>query len=109
VIVFRPETSLININADAVLESVLNRLGTAPSPDTRLVVCDLSASSCVDLTGLRMLHELHGEFAARDIALRIVGAHGWARDLLRADGMDQKIGGLDRPVSLNDLLGGDDG
>jgi sulfate permease, SulP family len=89
VIVFRPEASLIYINADAVLESVLNHLGTAPSPDTRLVVCDLSASPYVDLAGSRMLHELHGEVAARDIALRIVGAHGWARDLLRADGVDE--------------------
>jgi SulP family sulfate permease len=35
-IAFRPEASLIYINADAVLESVLNRLRTAPSPDTRL-------------------------------------------------------------------------
>jgi SulP family sulfate permease len=56
-----------------------------------------------------MLHELRSALAARAIALRIVGAHGWARDLLRADGMDEKIGGLDRAVNLNGLLGGDDG
>jgi MFS superfamily sulfate permease-like transporter len=108
-IAFRPEASLIYINADAVLESVLNRLGTAPSPDIRLVVVDLSASPYVDLAGSRMLHELYGKLAARGIALRIVGAHGWARDLLRADGIDEKIGGLDRALGLNDLLGGDDG
>jgi sulfate permease, SulP family len=106
VIAFRPEASLIYINADAVLESVLNRLGTAPSPDIRLVVVDLSASPYVDLAGSRMLHELHGKLAARGIALRIVGAHGSARDLLRADGIDEKIGGLDRALGLNDLLGG---
>jgi MFS superfamily sulfate permease-like transporter len=105
VIAFRPEASLIYINADAVLESVLNRLGTA-SPDIRLVVCDLSASPYVDLAGSRMLHELHGKLAARGIALRIVGAHGSARELLRADGVDEKVGGLDRGRSLDDLLGG---
>jgi SulP family sulfate permease len=108
-IAFRPEASLIYINADAVQESVLNRLGTAPASDIRLVVCDLSASPYVDLAGSRMLHELHRELADRGIALRIVGAHGWARDLLRADGMDEKIGGLDRAMSLDDLLGRDDG
>ena len=95
VIAFRPEASLIYVNADAVLEAVLNRLQAAPS-DLRLVVCDLSASPYLDLAGSRMLHELHGELAARGIALRIVGAHGRVRDLLRADGMGEKVGGLDR-------------
>ena len=71
------------------------------------MVCDLSASPYVDLAGARMLHELHGELAARGIALRIVGAHGRVRDLLRADGIDKKVGGLDRTVTLDDLLRGD--
>ena len=53
-----------------------------------------------------MLHELHGELASRGIALRIVGAHGWARDLLRADGISDKVGGLDRAVTLDDVLSG---
>ena len=51
--------------------------------------------------------ELHAELAARGIALRIVGAHGWVRDLLRADGIAEKVGGLDRIVTLDHLLGGD--
>ena len=106
VIAFRPEASLIYVNADAVLETVLNRLQAAPS-DLRLVVCDLSASPYLDLAGSRMLHELHGELAARGIALRIVGAHGRVRDLLRADGMDEKVGDLDRAATLDSLLGGE--
>src|SRR5712675_2328219 len=48
-IVFRPEASLIYINADAVLEAVLNRLRTAGQSEVRLVVCDLSASPYIDL------------------------------------------------------------
>jgi MFS superfamily sulfate permease-like transporter len=72
-----------------------------------LVVCDLSASPYLDLAGSRMLHELHGELAADGIALRVVGAHGRVRDLLRADGMDEKIGGLDRAATLDRLLGGE--
>jgi MFS superfamily sulfate permease-like transporter len=106
VIAFRPEASLIYVNADAVLETVLKRLQAAPS-DLRLVVCDLSASPYLDLAGARMLHELHGELAADGIALRVVGAHGQVRDLLRADGMDEKIGGLDRAATLDSLLGGE--
>jgi MFS superfamily sulfate permease-like transporter len=107
VIAFRPEASLIYINADAVKQSVLKRLGTAGASDIRLIVCDLSASPYIDLGGARMLHELHSELAARSIALRIVGARGRVRDLLRADDMDQKVGGLDRIMTLDALVSRD--
>ena len=70
------------------------------------MVCDLSASPHVDLAGACMLHELQDELARRDIALRIVGARGRVRDLLRAEGIGEKIGGLDRRATLGDLLGG---
>ena len=53
-----------------------------------------------------MLHELHRELAARRIALRIVGARGRVRDLLRADGLGGKVGGLDRGVTLASILAG---
>jgi SulP family sulfate permease len=105
VIAFRPEASLIYVNAEFVLESVLNRLQTA-GPDIRLVVCDLSASPYVDLAGARMLHELHDDLAGRGIALRIVGAHGWVRDLLRADGIGAKVGDLGRAATLDTVLDG---
>jgi sulfate permease, SulP family len=103
VLAFRPEEWLIYVNADAVLESVLNRLASDGS-DIRLVVCDLSASPYVDLAGSRMLHELHAKLSARGIALRIIGAHGWVRDLLRADGVSEKVGELDRMATLTDCL-----
>jgi high affinity sulfate transporter 1 len=105
VIAFRPEASLLYFNADAVLESVLDRLRAAGPSAIRLVVCDLSASPYIDLAGSRMLHELHGELAGHGIGLRIVGAHGWVRDLLRADGVGEKAGGLDRVATLDRLLG----
>jgi sulfate permease, SulP family len=103
---FRPEASLIYVNADAVLESVLNHLHAVGPPGVRLVVCDLSASPYVDLGGSRMLHELHRNLATRGSCLRIVGARGRVRDLLRADGIGEKVGGLDRAATLDDLLGG---
>src|SRR5215472_7786611 len=95
-VVFRPEASVMYVNADAVLEAVLARLREAGTSGVRLAVCDLSASPFVDLAGARMLHELHRELAAHRIALRIVGARGRVRDLLRADGLGGKVGGLDR-------------
>jgi sulfate permease, SulP family len=101
-IVFRPEASLIYVNADAVLEAVLSRLARQSS--IKLVVCDLSASPYVDLAGSRKLHELHSELAARGVELRIIEARGQVRDLLRADGIEDKVGGLDRTVTLDSLL-----
>jgi MFS superfamily sulfate permease-like transporter len=105
VIAFRPEASLIYVNAEAVLESVLDHLRVAGATPIRLVVCDLSASPYIDLAGSRMLHELQNKLNALGIALRVVGAHGWVRDVLRADGIAEKIGGLDRTLTLERLLG----
>lgn len=105
VIAFRPEASLIYVNAESVLEGVLERIRSAPSP-VRLVVCDLSASPYLDLAGARMLHNLHDGLAARAISFRIVGAHGAVRDLVRAEGIDQKVGGVSRFLTLDALLGG---
>ena len=106
VIAFRPEASLVYINADAVSEAVLARLGDCG--EIVLVVCDLSASPNIDLAGSRMLHDLYNELRSRDIPLRIVGAHGNVRDLLRADGLAEKTGGLDRATTLHSLLGNAD-
>jgi len=106
VIVFRPEASLIYVNAESVLDAVLNRLHASSPPDIRLMICDLSAAPYLDLAGSRMLQQLHDELVSRNVALRIVGAHGSVRDLLRAEGMEDKVGKLDRSVTLDRLLRG---
>src|SRR5262247_2056017 len=98
VMAFRPEGALVYINAEPVLETVLARLSALNPATIRLVVCDLSASPVIDLAGARMLHALYTALAEYGIRLRIVGAHGSVRDLLRADGLSDKVGGLDREV-----------
>ena len=55
-----------------------------------------------------MLHKLHGELTPRGIGLCIVGAHGRLRDLLRADGIGEKVGGIARVVTLESVLGAKD-
>jgi SulP family sulfate permease len=103
-IAFRPEASVIYVNADTVMEAVLSRLAETEPGAIRLVVCDLSASPYIDLAGSRMLHELHAELESRGIALRIIGAHGAVRDLLRADDVEKKVGELDRAATLDGVL-----
>ena len=88
IIAFRPEASLLYINAETILETVLKAL--RKSSDVRLVACDLSASPYIDLAGARMLHDLHDELASRHVTFCIVGAHAQLRDLLRAEGLAEK-------------------
>jgi len=105
-IVFRPEASVLYVNADHVLKIVLERLRNSQQGDIRAVVCDLSASPYIDLAGSRMLRLLHTELAARGITMRIVGARGRVRDLLRADGIGEIVGGLGRRTTLDTVLEG---
>jgi sulfate permease, SulP family len=106
VIAFRPEASLIYVNADAVLETVMTRVRETPSGTIRLVVCDLSAAPYLDMAGSRVLRELQAEFSGRHISLRIIGARGRVRDLLRAEGIEDKIGKIDRAATLEKVLRG---
>jgi high affinity sulfate transporter 1 len=103
-IVFRPEASLLYVNADFVLQSVVERLKNINQTGMRLIVCDLSASPYIDLAGSRMLRLLHGEVASAGVTLRIVGARGRVRDLLRADGIEELVGGLDRLTTLEAVI-----
>jgi sulfate permease, SulP family len=104
-IVFRPEASLLYVNAESVLSSVVAQLRESDTSTLRIVICDLSASPFIDLAGSRMLRQLHSELARRAVALRIVGARGRVRDLLRADGVADLVGGLRRLATVDDLLG----
>ncbi|WP_445216892.1 SulP family inorganic anion transporter [Bradyrhizobium sp. Pa8] len=105
VIAFRPEASLLYINAETILETVL--IALRRSPGIRLVACDLSASPYIDLAGARMLHELYDELASRDVRLCIVGAHAQLRDLLRAEGLAEKTDSGQWLRSLDSVLGDD--
>jgi SulP family sulfate permease len=86
-----------------VMEAVRTRVQSTSGP-IRLVVCDLSASPFIDLAGSRMLRDLQAELSSRGIALRIVGARGRVRDLLRADGLEDKVGGIDRAATVEKVL-----
>jgi MFS superfamily sulfate permease-like transporter len=70
----------------------------------RLVVCDLSTSPHVDVAGAAMLASLADALARRGAVLRVVDARGETRDLLRAEGLDEKVGRIDRFSSVADVL-----
>jgi MFS superfamily sulfate permease-like transporter len=103
IIAFRPEASLLYINAETVLETVLAKVHA--SPNVKLVVCGLSSSPFIDLAGAKMLHDLHGELASRGIAFQIVGARGQVRDVLQADGLAEKTESVNWTRRMDSLLG----
>jgi SulP family sulfate permease len=104
VLAFRPEVSLLYLNSEYVMSQVLAKLEAADTKRLRNVVCDLSASPRMDLGGARMLAELYDNLQPRGITLTVVNAHGWVRDLLRAEGLDAKIQGVARGATVADAL-----
>jgi high affinity sulfate transporter 1 len=102
VVAFRPEASLLYINAETVLDTVLAKVDATPG--TKLVVCGLSSSPSIDLAGSKMLHDLHGELAMRGIAFQIVGVRGKVRDVLQADGLADKTDSANWTRRIDSLL-----
>ena len=93
-IIFRVEASLFYFNVEYIHDAVLEHVNK--TPDTRLVVLDLSTSPHVDLQSAHTLTVLAEELTEREIRLQIVEARSSVRDRLRAEGLDEKIGGINR-------------
>lgn len=103
IIAFRPEASLLYINAETVMDTVMARVNAMP--ETKLVVCGLSSSPFIDLAGAKMLHDLHGELVSRGIALQIVGVRAQVRDVLQSDGLAEKTDSANWTRRIDSLLG----
>lgn len=102
VLVFRAEASLLYFNVDHVRNRVWETISKTQS--LRLVVCDLSNSPHVDVAGVAMLAALHRELTTRGIKLRIVEARSKARDLLRAEGLEEQVGYFGRHISVDQAI-----
>jgi high affinity sulfate transporter 1 len=102
VLIFRVEGSLLYFNCDHVRDFMSRKI--ASTANLRLAVCDLSNSPSVDVAGARMLARVHQDLMAGGAALRVVEAHAKARDLLRAEGLEDRIGYLGRHISVDAVI-----
>ncbi|TDY21915.1 high affinity sulfate transporter 1 [Paraburkholderia sp. BL6665CI2N2] len=103
VLTVRVEASLLYFNVEHVRETVWRRIRAASEP-VELVICDLSASPVVDLAGARMLKALHDALLAAGTAMKVVAAHAEVRDMLRAEGLEDRFGHIGRRGSVADLV-----
>ncbi len=103
VLVFRVDASILYFNVEHVRDCVRQRI-RAINEAPKLVVCDLSLSPAIDLAGARMLLNLYSELQDKGIKFRLVDAHADVRDLLRKEGLEEKIGYLGRRIIVADAI-----
>ncbi len=103
VLIFRPESGLVYFNVDNVSDAILNRVHAATTPP-KLVVVDLSAAPIVDMQSAHTLAGMAEELIAQGIQFHAVEARSSVRDRLRREGVDGKLGGVNRFMTVADVI-----
>src|SRR5437667_8579131 len=102
-LIFRPESGLVYFNIDHVCTAILGRVSAAPALP-RLVILDFSAAPRVDLQSAQALGDLANELTAKGLQFQAVEARSSVRDRLRNEGVDAKLGGINRFRSVADAV-----
>ncbi len=103
VMIFRPESGLVYFNMDHVHDTILDRVRAEAVPP-KLVVLDLSAAPHVDMHSAHMLASLAKELTDAGQRFHAVEARASVRERLRSEGVDARLGGIDRFTSVADAL-----
>jgi SulP family sulfate permease len=103
VMIFRPESGLVYFNIDNVYDAILSRV-RAERTTPKLVVVDLSAAARVDLQSAQTLAAMASELTSRGIRFQAVEPRSSVRDRLRHEGIDSKLGGVDRFTTVADVI-----
>lgn len=105
VLIFRPEASLMYFNIEHVCDTVRDRIRAETTrPD--LVVLDLSAAPYVDMQSAHSLAGLADELKLSGVLLQLVEARSTVRDRLRSEGVDARLGGVNRFTTVADAVEG---
>jgi MFS superfamily sulfate permease-like transporter len=103
VMIFRPESALIYFNVDNVCDAILSRVRVEATPP-KLVVLDLSAAPIVDMQSAHTLASMATELTGMSIHFHAVEPRSSVRDRLRREGVDIKLGGIDRFTTVADVV-----
>jgi high affinity sulfate transporter 1 len=103
VLIFRPESGLVYFNVDHACRTILDRVNAEPTPP-KLILLDLSAAPRVDLQSAQALGDLSNELTGKGLQFQAVEARSSVRDRLRNEGVEAKLGGINRFSSVADAV-----
>ena len=103
ILIFRTEASLLYFNVEYVCQTVKDHI-TSSATSPKLVLCDLSTSPYVDLQSASALRQLADELDGMGIPMQVVEARASVRDRLRAEGLDERFGGINRFRSVSQVV-----
>jgi MFS superfamily sulfate permease-like transporter len=104
-VVFRPNAALLYFNADTVREHMLSLLERAEVPPRRIIV-DLSFTTDLDLSTVRMLLDFARRARAAGVAVHLADAHYRVRAILAREKAGTLLGDLTRSYSIAELVDG---
>ncbi|MCU0954773.1 MAG: SulP family inorganic anion transporter [Hyphomicrobium sp.] len=102
-LIVRPEGSLIYFNIDHVCDTILARV-RRETVSPRLVVLDLSAAPYMDLQSADTLAHMADELRSLNVRLQVVEARSGVRDRLNSEGVETRIGGTNRFITIADAM-----
>jgi sulfate permease, SulP family len=103
VLIFRPESGIVYFNVDNICDAILSRVRAEPTLP-KLVVLDLSAAPRVDLQSAHALGGMADELTGKGIQFQAVEPRSSVRDRLRNEGVDAKLGGVNRFTTVADAI-----
>jgi len=103
VLIFRPESGVVYFNVDHVCDAIRDRVQREATPPG-LVVLDLSAAPQVDTQSAHALAGLADELTAANIRIQAVEPRASVRDRLRREGVDARLGAVNRFTSVADAV-----
>ncbi len=101
--IYRIDAPLIFANAESFKENFSKALAQEQRP-VHLAIIDLQSSPITDVTAVDMIRDLIAELDRKGITLRLANASGQVRDVLRAAGIEEKVGKLDRTTTISAIL-----
>ena len=103
VLIFRPESGLVYFNVDNVSDAILSRVRAEPTPP-KLVVLDLSAAPHVDMQSAHTLAAMAEELRGKGVRFQAVEPRSSVRDRFRKEGVDEKLGHVNRFTTVADVI-----
>jgi sulfate permease, SulP family len=103
VFIYRIDAPLIFANAESFKENFSKAL-RQEQRSIYLAIIDMESSPITDVTAVDMIRDLITELNRKGITLRLANASGQVRDVLRAAGIEDKVGKLDGTTTIVALL-----